>query len=263
MNERQVDTYLANALDQFARPTESEEILMSRIDRQMSNGDARPRRGRRPVVLAFAAICVLATATVAAAQSGTFDRIFGDDPDAPANQISSWRDSDTLVDISAFNETNAPNNSDDNVRSMLVAITRSSQFDEFGEPLTDYARMLLETDASAGDFRLAAVPTETGNLCIAWATAGVTNGATCIDHLGDSAPISVMSTSRQDQATVFGVATDNVRAVTVKTADGSQTPATLGDNAYVWRGNIADAPISLDVRLTDGSVVTERVTGLP
>lgn len=265
-------------------------VTLARVDREIATADTRrPVRrllgrgaGRRAVPrLAIVMVVVLVLlAAAAVAQPGSVrEFFFGDDPAAPANRLDVLRqpEADEPAGSSGASKPNAagaldallgpprqPGGDFEPLRTSMPTLT-SRHPDRFGEllPLEDNLRLLLDDDLDGMRLQLVAVPTTTGSVCHwFWAPQVPTFFGHCVDVLDQTRPVDAARSTPPDGRTIVGgVVIDEVSSVWMRFADGSLDPATMGRNAFVWRGSPGETPVGITARFSDGRAVDLGVYG--
>lgn len=260
-----IDARMTDALDAITANMQDEQRLADDIVARTRSAEPKAsQRSRRPVaIVAIGFALVAATTTAALGAGGQLRQWFGNDPAAPANKVQALQGAGDSLDMSAFDGEHA--NYDDPKAALAMWLSIADQTQEAGKDgtsINEAARTLLtaHTDSALGVIQIAAVPTTSGNVCIAFHTADP-SGTTCIERLDADAPASATLVGAGDATTVLGLRLDNVDAVSIRTEDGSLQPATLGPNSYVWTGTVDNNAVSLQAHTSEGQTVDVDIAG--
>lgn len=205
-----------------------------------------PRVSRRALVVLVVAL--LAMTAVAVAREDVRRFVFGA-PDKPANRVEQFQERDLSgLGISSLGEPLDPGD----VLAIALSGVRGVDREAWGVPRFDHARLLLEATIDGARVRVAAVPTERGNVCVATAMDGMAVSS-CASRFDADHPARFGTSSHAGRLMVAGLLSDEVRAVRILLPDGRVEPATSVPNAFAWVGDVR--PVCVVIELLDG---TER-----
>lgn len=277
MNESEIDRHIVEAFapalvdpDALARAKARAHATISTLAADKDSrpaGGARPRVPRSPRVL-FAAAALASLTTIAVAQPGRVAQWFGDEPRDPANNVVVLRKPSVSKDAAAVLDVfqrpdKYPDRESEVVRDQIGDLTQLASPDPegWGEALPDYMRTLLVYRSNGADVRVVGVPTTRGYVCyVTWIKRPkFTSTGSCVAELGPRRPVTVGLDHRDGSYTLSGIAMDHVVGVDVEFSSGAVVAATMGSNAYIWRGG--KRPAAIRARLVDDSELRFDVSG--
>ncbi len=238
------------------------------LDRISSRLNAEIRAELRPVIrrrrtvgrrttLLFVVVSVFVVGGAAVAAPAVHRRLFGTDPDGAANRMEVFQSDQQLVDGMSVFDARQPDGETIAERMLLGPRQLRARFDaEYGAKLgMEHARRLLDYRDDIGSVQVVAVPTELGNLCYATMDdSGGTSG--CIEAFDAERQVEFGQSFGGDRRVLLvGLASDDVSHIDVL-VEQSAYEATMGRNAFVWRGAPNQQPKRIVVEFHDGTSST-------
>lgn len=237
------------------------EHLWERVNASLATTAHLPRRKNRPARLLLVTIAACLVIAGAALAEPAVLKLFGTSPEDPANKMEVFQKprATSTPGLAIFDSpAGADDGVDANRRSMLLSSVEAYSATDEAMPVS-YMRSLLHIKEGAFEYEIVAVPTEEGRVC--WADFGPSGGgSSCVPGFDESLPIrgGWGITGRPDDRYAFaaGLAADGVKHVRVVLEGGAVHDATMGQNAYFWRGPSDSRIRSLAVEMQGGKVLT-------
>lgn len=263
--ERDLHAVLAVDVDE-ARYARALERTLRLVDDEIAA--TRTRSGRAPRVgslprltpraLLIMALVLVLLVAVAVAQPQVRRVIFGE-PERPANRVEAFQAPEPSVQLSSL-ERPSEDPIEFGLATSLDAMTQQSATEPggWGEPLPAYARLLLDQELGGVRVRIAAAPTDAGNVCYV-RNVGPVTGGTCFERLDGARPAAFDTVAEGGRVAIAGVMVDEVQSVAIERSDGSRMDAFMSTNAFAWVGT--ERPHAVTFTMSDGAGVRMTPSG--